>query len=135
VRPGWQTALASFGGLNPCPDMPITVNGRSVALAFVGVGMVISVALSKLAWERLPVQALLIFPALGIVGITATALLNLGITPAYTGFFTVAIFFIGSTQSERVTLASILIALPCWVICQGGLTATVGVKVPVTVGV
>ena len=115
--------------------LPTTNNGRSVALAFVGVGMVISVALSKLAWERLPVQALLIFPALGIVGITTIALLNLGITPAYTGFFTVAIFFIGSTQSERVTLASILIALPCWVICQGGLTATVGVKVPVTVGV
>ncbi len=99
ARPGWQTALASIGGLNPCPDMPITVwmrfssvhyagmdekhhgaqlgvgivascsalvlatvwflpttnNGRSAALAFVGVGMVISVALSKLPWERLPV--------------------------------------------------------------------------------
>lgn len=179
MRPGWQTALASFGGLNPCPDMPITVwmrfssvhyagmdekhhgaqlgvgivascsalvlatvwflpttnNGRSVALAFVGVGMVISVALSKLAWERLPVQALLIFPALGIVGITTIALLNTGITPAYTGFFTIAIFFVGSTQSERVTLASIAIALPCWIVCQGGLTATVGVKVPVMVGV
>jgi len=74
-------------------------------------------------------------PSLGIAGITTSALLNLGITPAYTGFFTVAIFFIGSTQSERVTLASISIALPCWVVCQGGLTATVAVKVPVTVGV
>ena len=44
--------------------LPTTNNGRSVALAFVGIGMVISVALSKLSWERLPVQALLIFPAL-----------------------------------------------------------------------
>ena len=34
-----------------------------------------------------------------------------------------------------MTLASIAIALPCWVVCQGGLTATVAVKVPVMVGV
>jgi diguanylate cyclase (GGDEF)-like protein len=70
-----------------------------------------------------------------VAGLTIGALLNRGISPAYAGFFTLAIYYIGATQSRSVTLAAIPVAVPCWVICLGGLSSTVAVKIPVTVGV
>ena len=92
-----------------------------------------SVALSKLSWRRLPEEALLVFPAIGVVAMMCVAFLTQGISPAYMGFFTVAVFYIASTQSERLTLLALPVLLPLWVVCQGGLSDEVGVKMLITV--
>ena len=49
------------------------------------------------------------------------------------GFFTVAVFYIASTQSERLTLFSLPVLLPFWLVCQGGLSDEIGVKMLITV--
>lgn len=115
--------------------LPTTDQGRTTALTLVGVAMVLALGLSRLPWEGLPVEGLLAFPGVGVIGMTIGALLNRGISPAYSGFFTLAIFYIAATQSRWVTIASIAAALPCWVVCEGGFSSTVAVKTPVSVGV
>jgi len=115
--------------------LPTTSGGRAVSLSLIVAAMVISVALNRLPWTRLPTEALLVFPALGILGMTLGALLSTGVSPAYTGFFTVVIFYVASTQRERLVLVTIAVCLPCWVVCQGGLSATIAVKLPITAGV
>ncbi len=115
--------------------LPTRPGDRLSALALTAGAVVITVGLLRLPWERLPKEALLVFPALGLVGMTLGAFLTKGISPAYTGFFTVAVFFLAMTQSERVTMLAIPILLPCWMVCQGGFSATTAVKTPVTVGI
>jgi diguanylate cyclase (GGDEF)-like protein len=106
---------------------------RMVALAVAAAALFLSVALSRVAWRRLPAHALLLFPALGIAATTCVALSTSGISPAYMGFFTVAVFYIASTQSERLTLLAVPVLLPFWLVCQGGLSDEVGVKMLITV--
>lgn len=114
------------------PTKPVD---RMSALALTAAAVVLTVGLSRLPWERLPSVSLLTFPALGLVGLTVGAFLTKGISPAYTGFFTVAIYYVAITQSERITLLAIPVFLPCWVVCQGGFSATTAVKMPVAAGI
>lgn len=115
--------------------LPTRSNDRTSALALTAGAVVVATGLSRLPWERLRREALLAFPILGLVAMTVGALLTTGISPAYTGFFTVAIFYISVTQSERLTLLAIPVFLPCWMVCEGGFSATTAVKMPVTVGI
>jgi diguanylate cyclase (GGDEF)-like protein len=112
--------------------LPARHPDRMTALGVAAAAFLISIGLSRLSWRRLPEEALLVFPALGVVAITCVALLTTGISPAYMGFFTVAVFYIASTQSERVTLLALPLLLPLWVISQGGLSDEVGVKMLIT---
>jgi diguanylate cyclase (GGDEF)-like protein len=112
--------------------LPARPPDRMMALALAAVAFLVSVALSRLSWRHLPEEALLVFPGLGIVAMTCVALLTKGISPAYMGFFTVAVFYIASTQSERLTLFALPVLLPLWVVCQGGLSDEVGVKMLIT---
>ncbi len=112
--------------------LPARQPDRVIALAVAAAAFLGSIALSKLSWRRLPIEALLVFPALGIVAMTCVALLTEGISPAYMGFFTVAVFYIASTQSERLTLFALPVLLPLWVVSQGGLSDEVGLKMLIT---
>ena len=100
--------------------LPTTPAGRTIALALTAASLVVSVSLARLPWERLPTEALLVFPGLGLVAMTVGAVLNKGVSPAYAGLFTVAIFYVATTQSHRLTMLAIPTCLPLWVVCQGG---------------
>jgi len=115
--------------------LPATGRDQWVAVGVASLALVASLVMNQLPWQRWPAGALLAYPVLGAVAITSVALLTTGISPAYAGFFTVGIYFIALTQSRRVMLASIALALPCWMVSQGGFSATVGVKMPITVGI
>jgi phosphatidylserine synthase len=108
--------------------LPAEPGGRTIAVVLTAISLIACLGLSRLRWERLRRPALLVFPALGAGGMTICALATRGISPAYTGFFTVIIFYVAATQSQRVTLASVPVCLPLLAVCQGGLNATVGVK-------
>ncbi len=56
--------------------LPTTPGGRSVALAMTAGSLVASVALARLPWERLPTEALLVFPVLGLAAMTVGAALE-----------------------------------------------------------
>ena len=113
--------------------LPATPTDRMIALAVAAAAFLVSVGLSRLSWKRLPARALLVFPVLGLAAMTCVALATNGISPAYMGFFTVAVFYIASTQSERLTLLAVPVMLPLWLVCQGGLSDEVGVKMLITV--
>ncbi len=112
--------------------LPASQPDRLMALAAAVGAVFVAGGLSKLAWRRLPVEALLLFPALGLVAMTIVALFTKGISPAYMGFFTVAVFYVASTQAERLTLLTLPVLLPFWLVCQGGLSDEVGVKMLIT---
>ena len=113
--------------------LPATPADRMIALGLAAATLLVSLGLLRLPWRRLPARALLVFPALGLAATTCVALSTNGISPAYMGFFTVAVFYIASTQSERLTLFSLPVLLPFWLVCQGGLSDEVGVKMLITV--
>lgn len=113
--------------------LPATPADRMIALGVAAGALLVSAGLSRLSWRRLPARALLLFPALGMVAMTGVAVSTAGISPAYMGFFTVAVFFIASTQSERLTLLALPVLLPFWLVCQGGLSDEVGVKMLITI--
>ena len=113
--------------------LPATPADRMIALGVAAGALLVSVGMSRLSWKRLPARALLLFPALGMAAMTVVAVSTAGISPAYMGFFTVAVFFIASTQSERLTLLALPVLLPFWLLCQGGLSDEVGVKMLITV--
>jgi diguanylate cyclase (GGDEF)-like protein len=112
--------------------LPAPPPDRVMALAAATGALVAAVGLSKLAWRRLRVEALLLFPVVGLVAMTSVALFTDGISPAYMGFFTVAVFYVASTQSERLTLLTLPLLLPFWLVSQGGLSDEVGVKMLIT---
>ncbi len=112
--------------------LPGSPADRMIALGVAAGALLVSVGLSRLPWKRLPARALLLFPALGLAAMTGVAVSTSGISPAYMGFFTVAVFFIASTQSERLTLLALPVLLPFWLVCQGGLSDEVGVKMLIT---
>jgi diguanylate cyclase (GGDEF)-like protein len=112
--------------------LPTTAGGRSLALAVTAGSLVISVSLAKLPWERLPTEALLVFPGLGLAGMTLGASFSKGVSPAYAGLFTLAVFYVATTQSLRLTMAAVVVCLPLWVFCEGGFSATIGVRTPIT---
>lgn len=112
--------------------LPTNPSGRTTALTLTAGCLVVVVALARLPWERLPDEALLAFPLVGLAALTIGAVLNRGISPAYSGLFTVAVFYVASTQALRLTMFVIAAFLPLWVVCQGGISATVAVKIPIT---
>jgi diguanylate cyclase (GGDEF)-like protein len=113
--------------------LPATPPDRMIAMAIAAGAFLVSIGLSRMSWRGLPVQALLVFPVLGLAAITGVALSTHGISPAYMGFYTVAVYYVASTQSERLTLFAIPVLLPFWLVCQGGLSDEVGVKMLITV--
>jgi diguanylate cyclase (GGDEF)-like protein len=112
--------------------LPVNQPDRLTALAATVAAFLVSLALSKLSWRHRSQESLLVFPAVGLVAMTCVAVLTNGISPAYMGFFTVAVFYVASTQSERLTLFALPVLLPLWVLCQGGLSDEVGVKMLIT---
>jgi len=115
--------------------LPTTGHDRILTVAVWSAALLVSVAMYRLPWDRWPASALLAYPGVGVIALTAVALTTSGISPAYAGFFTVWIYFVALTEPERVTLVAIPLALPWWMVAQGGFTATVGVKMPITVGI
>jgi diguanylate cyclase (GGDEF)-like protein len=115
--------------------LPTTDADRLVAVAVWSSVLLASIAMYRLPWDRWPGSALLAYPAIGITALTAVAMLTSGISPAYAGFFTVWIYFVALTEPKRVALLSIPVALPLWMLAQGGFSATVGVKMPITVSI
>ncbi|MGA2528543.1 MAG: bifunctional diguanylate cyclase/phosphodiesterase [Acidimicrobiales bacterium] len=86
-------------------------------------------------WDRYGRQRLLVFPALLLIGEVALALCTKGVSPEYTGFFTLGFVFIGLTQPRGTGVAFALPAAVCWIVSQQqwapGLAIRLGLSVVV----
>ncbi|HLN06519.1 MAG TPA: GGDEF domain-containing protein [Acidimicrobiales bacterium] len=129
------TAACTFLILCTIWFLPVSKPDQSVVLALAGRSTVVALGLLHLPWERLPIRALLVFPAVELTSMLAGALLTHGIYPSYTGFFTVAFVYLGLTQSATTIMLAIPVVTPIWIVCAGGFTPTDMVKLPVAVGI
>ncbi|HYC06364.1 MAG TPA: GGDEF domain-containing protein [Candidatus Binatia bacterium] len=115
--------------------LPTSSDDRVLTVAVWSAALVVSLAMYRLPWDRWPAAALLAYPGVGVTALTIVALMTNDVSPAYSGFFTVWIYFVALTEAERITLVAIAFALPWWMVAQGSFSATVGVKMPITVGI
>jgi diguanylate cyclase (GGDEF)-like protein len=76
---------------------------------------------------------LLAFPALLVVSEVVLTLLTTGVAFDYTGFFTLAFFYIGLTQPRGTGPAFVLLAGPAWVLAQEQWTVGIGIKLVLAV--
>ena len=100
----------------------------AVALAVLLGGSAAAVAL----WHRPCRSGLVAFPLLVILGVAAMGALSDEVAVHYTGFFTLAVVYVGLTQGGRIVAATCLGAAPLWIACQPELTPSVLVRAGIT---
>ena len=104
-------------------------------LAVGGVTLVVCSVMALLPWHKLPVPALMMFPALLLVDEVALAVWAKGVAPSYTSFIALAFIYIGLTQSRRAPVAFALFGVPVWVVAHLPLTPVLAIRLCLALGV
>ena len=100
------------------PALDLRPGTRGVVIVLCAALAVFDLALLLFSWDSYPRQSLLVFPALLLIGEVALALSTNGVSPEYTGFFTLGFVFIGLTQPRGTGVGFALPAGVCWVVSQ-----------------
>src|SRR5438105_4229558 len=115
---------------------PIRPGTRVLAAVMLGIRPVVAIAAQLLPWERWDRRWLLVWPLWTMVAVAmAGSLVFPHGAPALSGLFVTAFFFIGMTQARGTSLLLLPIALPSWVVTNGGLSHDLLVRAPLAVGV
>jgi diguanylate cyclase (GGDEF)-like protein len=93
-----------------------------------GVTAAIDLCFLVLLWSRPGPWTLLSFPLLLMASDVAMGLLTEGVALSYSGFFTLAFFYVGLTQRRGTGPVLAVLAGPAWVLTQGPWNSGVGIK-------
>src|SRR5438552_9091924 len=94
------------------------------ALVVAVLTIVTGAALTRLLWRPLPVGFLLLFPLLLFSAQVALAVSTSGVASSYSGFFGLAIVYVGLTQRPAFVPLAVAVAIPCWLVCQEGIATS-----------
>lgn len=116
--------------------IPMASSTRVAAIVSLLVRPPIALALQLLPWERWHRRWLLVWPLWTIVGVALAGMItsNTG-TPALAGLLVTAFFFVGMTQPRGTSLGLVPLALPAWIIANGGWSHELIARLPLAVGV
>ena len=97
----------------------------SRAIDIAALTMIGGLVLTKLLWRSTKEYLLLSFPVMLFVAQVWLALSTNGLAANYSGFFALALIYVGLTQQRVVVAMAVAIAAPSWLICQELTTVTV----------
>ncbi|HEX2784619.1 MAG TPA: EAL domain-containing protein [Ilumatobacteraceae bacterium] len=118
--------IGAFAVVVACTVWPVGQHGLSSRAIDVAVlTSVTGIALMKVLWRSTSEHLLLLFPTTLLVAQVWIAVSTDGIAANYSGFFALAIIYVGLTQRRVVVAMAVAIVAPCWLICQELTTVTV----------
>ena len=111
--------ITAYAVVVVCTVWPLEQHGlTSRAIDVALFTLVTGIALMRLLWRSTNEHLLLLFPATLFVAQVWLAVSTEGNAANYSGFFALAIIYVGLTQSRVVVAMAVAIAAPCWLICQ-----------------
>jgi len=112
----------------------LSLDGRPyrILVAIAATTVALDVGFVLLSWRRFTRWMLLFFPVLLVLSEVALSLLTKNVAANYTAFFTLAFLYVGLTQPRGVGPGFALLATPAWVIAQQRWTASVGIRLSLT---
>jgi diguanylate cyclase (GGDEF)-like protein len=113
--------------LHPSPGELLATHLFALGAAVVASGAAL------LPWPRTDPHGLLVFPVVGMAALAILASITTAVTPAYSGFFTLAFVYAGVTQPRGTSLALLPLAVPAWIVVVGGLSVVGGIRLAVAV--
>jgi diguanylate cyclase (GGDEF)-like protein len=115
------------------PALSLSPGTRRTVLLVVAAMAVADFGVLALRWDRYARQRLLVFPALVLVGEVTLALCTRGVSPEYTGFFTLGFVYIGLTQPRGTGVAFSLPAGACWIVSQQHWAPGLGIRLGLSI--
>ena len=109
-------------------------SGGSLVAMLVISGALLLVALG-LGWAMRPGPAaqrdVLVFPLLVFAGEVTIAVFTDGVAQTYSGYFALAVMYVGLTQPRVMTSVCVAVAAPCWLLCQERLDPSTFVRLAI----
>jgi diguanylate cyclase (GGDEF)-like protein len=118
--------IGAYAVVVACTVWPLgqhSLDSRAIDVAVLT--MVAGIALMRLLWRSAREHLLLLFPATLFVAQVWLAVSTNGLAANYSGFFALAIIYVGLTQQRVVVAMAVAVVTPCWLICQELTTITV----------
>ncbi len=118
--------IGAFAVVVACTVWPLGQHTlASPAIDVAALTLVAALALMRLLWRSTGEHLLLLFPTTLFAAQVWLAASTDGLAANYSGFFALAIIYVGLTQRKVVVAMAVAVAAPSWLICQEPTAITV----------